>query len=384
MAAWIDETELQRAAMAATGLSDFGHPHYLDGLRAFIESADRDAHLNAIGRQYAIGIAELFLRNRLLLAHTRTTAPHVFEQPLLPPIIVFGLPRTGTTLLHRLLALDPAHRAIPLWELLRPIPYEVPDRRRALALESDSEGEGLKGGYDHVHYSRADSPEECVILLATTFCSALFSAFLPVYGYAEWGLTSDKTQVYREYQYLLQILQTVDPMSRLTLKSPAHLAALPELVAAIPDAILIQTHRDPVTACVSAISNSRALQAPFIERFDTDRMTGEVLHSLATSASRALAFRRDHPGRIHDVMYPELVTEPVETVRRIYDRFALAWSPEHEGRIEAYLHSNPQNKHGRHEYSAEEFGLTDAQIADRFAAYCDTFDLWPAHIQEQS
>jgi hypothetical protein len=373
MEKWIDEAQLHAGAVEASGLTDFGHPHYLDGLRAFVESAVRDANLNAAGRLNACGLVALFLRNRLLLAEERKRRPEVFERPLVPPIIVFGLPRTGTTLLHRMLALDPAHSAVPLWELLRPIPYETPDRRREIALEGDREQEAARRDYDRVHYTRADTPEECVILLATTFCSALFSAFLPVYGYAAWGLMADKSQVYSEYRDLLQSLQAVRPGLRLVMKTPAHMAALPELVAAIPDAMLVQTHRDPVPACVSAMSNCRALQSPFVEALDVPRMVEEIVHSLATSAERSIAFRRDHPGRICDVQYDQLAASPIATVRSIYARFNLPWSDEYEERLDAYVRDNPQTKHGRHTYDATEFGVAEAQIADRFAEYRECF-----------
>ena len=370
---WIDEVELHASASEAAGLTDFGHPHYLDGLRAFIESAVRDANLNSAGRQNAQGLAGLFLRNRLLLAEERKRRPAVFERPLVPPIIVFGLPRTGTTLLHRLLALDPAHSAVPLWELLRPIQYETPDRRREIAVEGDRQQEELRRDYDRVHYTRADTPEECVILLATTFCSALFSVFLPVFGYAKWGLTSDKSQVYVEYRELLQILQAVRPGLRLTMKSPAHMAALPALVAAIPDALLIQTHRDPVPACISAMSNCRALQTPFVEAFDVPRMAEEILHSLATSIDRSMAFRTDYPGSVCDVQYDQLATAPAATIRAIYAHFNLPWSDVFAERLDGYVRDNPQTKHGRHTYNATEFGVAEEQIAARFSEYRERF-----------
>jgi hypothetical protein len=368
-----DEETLNNAAIKEIGQTDFGNPHYREGLRRLIDSAEREARPHFIGRLMLRGLAVTFLSNRLLLAAARKQTPEVFERPLIPPVIILGLPRTGTTLLHRLMALDPAHRAAPLWELLRPLPHGTPDRRRAQAQEGESLQQHLTPRHDQMHFSRADSPEECVVLQGTTFCSALFFGFMPVPSYTEWCFSHDQTEAYREYHSLLQVLQAVQPERRLVLKSPAHTGALPELFKTIPDALIIQTHRDPVVACNSANSAMYYLRSTFVDRLDVRSMAETTVRLLAKWVTTSLSFRENHPGVICDVQYDRLVSDPIGTVKDIYHHFKLTWSDAYEEQLRTYLLENPQGKHGTHRYRSDDFGLTDAAIARQFTEYSERF-----------
>lgn len=370
----LDEEAVCRVAMRRTGLTDFGDPDFRDGLREVLASAARDARLTFLGRVAFRDWVVKNLVNRLLFAEARKRSPQRFTRPLIPPIIILGLPRSGTTLLHRLLALDPAHRGVPLWELLRPFPAGRPDWRRLDVAWRAGLQRALTPELDRKHFVRPDSPEECIWIQSLTFVSVSFWVLAPVYGYLEWYSERDRRAAYREYRLLLDVLQATDPERRLVLKAPAHTGALGILGETVPDALLIQTHRDPVVACTSLNSLTYSTHASVSDALDVHRMAEANVGFLARELGRNLAARDAAPA-VHDVHYEELIRDPVGTVKRIYTRFGLEWSEAYEARLLAYLREHPREEHGRHTYRARDFGQTEAAIAERFAAYSERFGL---------
>lgn len=285
--------------MAKTGLSDFGAPYYREGLSRLIDAAD-EASLHFLGR---LGYRELIvtgLVNRLLLTEAQKRTPEIFARPLFDPIIVLGLPRSGTTFLHRLLALDPSHRGVPQWELVHPLPHagseDRPDRRRQVFRRRLEYGQRMLPNMDHKHYSRTDTPEECMWLLAVTFLSPVYWVFAPVYGYLEWYMAQERLRSYLEYHSLLQALQAVDPTRRLALKAPAHTGALDALLRTIPRALLIQIHRDPIEAISSLNSLFYSLHSGTSDRIDVGRMARANLRHQAHELALNLAARDARPG----------------------------------------------------------------------------------------
>jgi hypothetical protein len=371
----LEEETLSSEAIKETGLTDFGDPYYREGLLALLASAEKDANLHFLGRLAMHKLVATYLSNRLLLAEARKRTPELFRQHLIPPLIIVGLPRTGSTFLHRMLALDPAHRGIPAWELLRPFPTGSVDRRRELADREIKLQRKVNPSMDRIHLTDPDQPEECMVMQGTTFCSVFFFAMAPVYGYAYWFPSHDQTKAYAEYHSLLQVLQTVEPERRLTLKAPAHTGALPALFQTIPDALIIQTHRDPVQACISANSIFYSTWSMVTREIDVPKMAETLITTLERMVAVSLTFRETNPHVIYDVYYDQLVADPVDTVRGIYDHYGLAWSGDYEEKLKGYVRDNPQGKHGKHNYSPEDFGLTDIAIARRFAEYSERFGL---------
>ncbi len=378
----LTEEVVNRSAVRSTGLSDFGDPHYQEGLRRLLESLDRDAHLHFLGRLIVKGAVELNLAKRLWLAKAIKAHPEVFRQPLRPPIIVIGLPRTGTTFLHRMLAADPAHRAIPMWELMRPVPnrriasgWKASHWYRRYAAKSQMGlWPWLAGQADRKHYIRADTPEECMWLLDGAFVSLGFWVVAPVYGYLRWYNEHDRLKPYAEYRQMLQVLQAADPGLRLTLKAPAHTGSLNALLAAVPEALIVQTHRDPVTACKSFNSLLYTTHSAVSDRIDMKAMASANLRFLANEVRRNLAVRDTRPDAVLDVHYSRLTADPVGTVRGIYEHFGLSWSDAYEANLARYVSRNPKGAHGGHTYDSAAFGLTDGQIAGQFRDYCRRFD----------
>lgn len=362
-------------AMNHRKLSDFGDPAFYDGMHCLLHSINNDTNLNFLGRMLVHITLVALLENRLLLTEDRKRRPEVYERPLIPPIIVTGLPRSGTTLLHHLLASDPTHRAIPFWETMHPFPYSDPDRRYERVKKSIDLRVRLAPDLDRKHFIRTETPEECIFLLTTTFVSTAFWLGLPVFEYARWYNTAPRTQAYREYSWILHALQAVSPTKRLALKAPPHMGALDALYEVVPNAMVVQILRNPVRAVTSLNSLIYTSHSIVTEKLDVPRMTQTTLEILEQDVQHNLAFRTTHPDRICDIYYTDLVADPIATVQCIYAYFDMPWSEDNSRRLQTYISENPKGQHGSHRYKAEDFGLTDAEIAERFRDYIDHFDL---------
>lgn len=360
---------------ASTKLSDFGDPAFYEGMHCLLHSINSEVNLNFFGRMFLRKALIGLLQNRLLLTEDRKRRPEVYERPLIPPIVVTGLPRSGTTLLHRLLAADPAHRAIPFWETIRPLPDHDPDDRYETVKKLIDLRIRLAPDLDRKHFIRAETPEECIFLMGTTFMSTMFWISIPVVEYARWHNTAPRTQAYREYSWLLHVLQDVSPTRRLALKAPPHMGALDALYEVVPNAMVVQVLRNPVKTVTSLNSLIYTSHSTVAETVDVPRMAQTTLEMLEYDAKHNLAFRAAHPGRICDVYYTDLVADPIGTVQRIYAYFDMPWSDDSLRQLQTYISENPRGQHGSHRYQAEDFGLTDAEIAERFGNYIEHFDL---------
>ena len=369
----MDVDALEAAAAERMGVSDFGPRCYRTGLEELLSSAKKDAQLNAYGEMVLSRLVLNALENRLTFVHAQKNAPERFA-PLHPPLIVMGLPRTGTTHLHRLLASDARHRAAPFWEVVSPLPRDdrdTPERRERRAEEFLD----LLGWSDlsAAHHLEADLPEECRHMLSMTFESVLFWDVASVYGYLEWYEAQDRREKYREYADLLRALQGRQPDKRLVLKEPAHTDALDALLEAVPDALIVQTHRDPEDQCASWCSLNHKTRQIGTDDLAREPGTRANLDLLETMVERNLRSRERHPGRVYDVRYADLVNDPVEVVKGIYEHYGLEYTPELSESLERYVRENPQHKHGKHAYSLEDFGLSARDIQRRFGNYAAEF-----------
>lgn len=371
-----EERTILQEAMHRTGLSDFGDPRFGDGLRALLASAEQDASLHLLGRLSLRRTVVESLINRLLLVEAQKRAPEVFDAPLVPPLIVLGLPRSGTTYLHRLLAEDPAHHAPPFWELVRPLPQPgTRDNRREVISRELLWRKRVAPELDRKHFITADTPEECLFMLGATCEALLFWVLAPVRGYLEWYMAQDHTRKYREYRAWLQVLQAATPGKRLVMKAPEHTGALAALLHAVPEAYVVQTHRDPVSAYASFNSLIATTHATSSAEPDLKQMAAANLQLLETETLRNLAAREANPGVVHDVWYDDLVADPTGTVWRIHERFGLGASDVYQTRLAAYVQEHPRSKHGSHKYALEDFGMSDAQVRARLTAYTERFQL---------
>lgn len=366
-------------ARAETGLSDLGDPAALDGLERLVKSSNEEANLSAIGAQRWEGNLVRFLSNRLRIVDYLKQHAELSARPIEKPMFVFGLPRTGTTLAINLLSADPGRRCLLRWEALDSVPPAA-----AGALHSDprclKEQQRLNMAVKHApqiaaaHYEDADSPTECQFAMALSFCSQIFESQVHIPSYLDWfQQRADYLPALRFHKQLLQLLQAHNT-GRWTLKNPWHPLFLEDLLTVYPDAQLVMTHRDPLEVVGSACSLIRLARPMFSDVVDLRQIAEQMLSTFELMIARQDAFRARHGERsIYDVQYAELMSDPIAQLRKLYSHFGESLTPEAETAMRRLLSANPQGKHGKHEYSLDEFGLTAADIRHRFHDYCRRF-----------
>ncbi len=365
----LDKATVLAEASKATRLYDFGDPGFEKGLDALLRSIKDDVDPHLVGQIVLKQAITDALTNRLLLACEHHRRPWIFEQPLHSPIIVTGLHRSGTTYLHRLLAQDPENYAPPYWQLIAPTrPVGAHDLRRQRARRSLTMRTRMMPDLNRMHTIDADAPEECLYLTASSFESVFFWAMAPVTGYLKWYLDHDRTQKYVEYRAWLQILQEQTPSRRLVLKAPEHLGALDALLRIVPEANVVQVHRDPVTAFASYLSMAKATQALTVSHLDHARVPDTALDLFASDIQRNRQDRQAYRPRIHDVHYANLINDPLQTLSDLYEELSGPVSPAFRTALTAYARSHPQGLHGLHTYSLTDGPIDADYVARRLAS----------------
>jgi hypothetical protein len=376
----LSEETLLAEACAATGLADFGDERFREGLRILVESylaSGFDARRLRRERRRLIQL----LSTRLRVQQALRRHAQIREREIRAPMFLTGFPRTGTSALFNLLAMDPAARPLLLWEGIFPDPLEglAPGRidPRLEALRAHYErGRQTNPEFTKIHEVRADGPEECVMLLAHSFCDAQMGIEPLLEPYGSWFQAQDLRPSYAYYHDLLRMLDWQRPGERWLLKSPAHLWALDILTERFPDASIVLTHRDPLEFLGSYCSMMAALMKGR-QDFDLRELGPVVLEYLARSMEKALAARdRSDPKRFLDVDYRAFVVDPVAAVERIYAAFALPLPPRAVAAMRDHVREHPQHKHGEHSYSLEAYGLRPEQVRERLADYAARFGLW--------
>jgi hypothetical protein len=220
----------------------------------------------------------------------------------------------------------------------------------------------------------ADEPEECMFLLDDTFKSLAFWVHAPVFGYQAWVIEQDMTLAYRSYRTQLQHFQAQTPELRLTLKAPIHTAYLDTLVATVPEALHVQTHRDPIAVLSSANSLFLSVHSMMSEHVDVPRMVGVNMTTMEMFGRKSIAMRERIPPRVvYDVQYDDLCRDPIGVVKSIHTHFDLPFDAEAEERLRAYVVSHPQGYKGVHRYKAEDLGVDLDELRDRFRPYTERF-----------
>jgi hypothetical protein len=367
-------------ARAATNLSDFGAPDVRPGLAVLLETYER-VGLRPGGRKRTHGRIVQLLSNRLRIEKAFHDHPEIRTRSIVRPMYLTGLPRTGTSALFNLLAIDPAARPLLTWEGMFPDPLGRP----LAPGEEDPRLVGLRAYYarqrakdpdfDKIHYVDADRPEECVLLLAHTFCDVQIGIEPLMSPYREWFEAQDLRPSYEYYRDLLKLLDWQRPGRRWLLKSPAHLWALDVLVELFPDCCIVQTHRDPLEILASYCSMMASLMS-IRDTCDKAELGRAVLDHLCTALTRGMRAREAaDPARFIDVDYRSFLRDPMATVERIYAHFEISLETGVAEAMQAHVISNPQSKHGRHAYSLTEYGLDEAAVRAKFAHYTSRFSL---------
>jgi hypothetical protein len=364
-----------------TGLSDFGDPFFREPLYVLLDALETDAALTPLGRVIARTDIVRLLQNRLYMADVLTHHPEIAHGEIRAPLFIIGLPRTGTTILHALLAQDPAHRVPMTWEVMHPWP--PPERRtydrdpRIAIVERHFAGiDRLLPGFRRMHPMGATLPQECVALTAHDFASMLFSTTHRVPSYQAWLDAADLRWVYASHRRQLQYLQWRCPGERWVLKSPGHLWALDALLAIYPDARIVHTHRDPLTVVASLANLVATLRGMSSDDIDRHAIGREWTVRLADGLRRAIAVRDALPegtAPILDIAHDELAADEIATVRRIYTHFEIELTPEAERRMRKFLAAHPKDQHGIHRYTLADAGLDADAERERYRFYTERF-----------
>jgi len=339
-----------------------GDVPFVANLELLVESCRRTAGLNEAGAGVLHRVAVRHLRNLRDLQSYVDERPDVASRSLEAPLVVTGLPRTGTTLLHNLLALDPAHRVLRFWEALRPVPGTVSEPEAvAQADRWLAAFHRLVPGFEAIHRATATGPEECDALLQNTFASQHFDDMFDARDYATWLAGAPLIAEY--HHYALQLRALSQPGDRWALKSPSHLGHLDALLAALPGATVVVCHRDPHEAVASYASLIHTLRRAYSDDATPATAGRQALDRAATAMQRALAVRDRLPaGVVVDVAYDELVADPASTVRRLYQDAGRSLQPEVEARVAAWAATHPRHRHGPHRYALADFGLSAGEV----------------------
>ncbi|VFM96818.1 MAG: Phosphopantetheine attachment site, partial [Candidatus Kentron sp. G] len=365
----LSSDSLLEEAARQTGLTDFGEDGFREPLDILLGSLREEASLNELGVFTMHQTILRLLTNRLLTEKAFADDPSMNDTPVDRPLFILGFPRTGTTLLHNLLACDPNARWLRLWEGLYPAPAPrslTDDPRIEQAEQWVADLEKFTPRLVTAHKLAARGPDECHWLMEHTFADMIFGARAPIPGYAEWLMTQKADADPRFYRYYRRQLQMLGAHCRgrhWVLKAPRHLSGLAGLLAVFPDARIVQTHRDPSAVLPSMCSLSESLQSPFIDGLDKHALGANSYRQLKWGAEQARGARAAaKPAQFFDVHYKELVADPIGTARRIYDYHGYEYSGRFEANMKGWLAENPQHKHGVHRYTLEEYGLDEGEI----------------------
>lgn len=363
-----------------TGLDDFGPPQFSEGLSLLLATYATNGYDDEAKGGLRARVVHL-LAERLRIEDAWARHPEIRDIPIVAPMYLTGLPRTGTSALLNLLSQDPAARPLRLWEAMNPSP--LPDNPpkeedpRYLQVKAFAEAvQATNPDFGKIHHTGADVPEECIHLLNHTFCDVQFGVEVLMEPYGSWFRTQDLHASYRYYADLLRMLQWRSPGERFLLKSPAHLWALDVLAEMFPDCAVVVTHRDPAECVASYASMMDALMIG--RDFRRESLGPAVLDYLAAKMDRFLDHReRIGEERIFDLTFDEVGADAPGCVRRIYGHFGIALSPEVDDACSRWAGEHVRGEHGTHEYSLAEYGLTEDQVRERFGSYLDRFDVAP-------
>ncbi|NQX87644.1 MAG: sulfotransferase [Halioglobus sp.] len=366
-------------AVRRTGLEDFGDDSFREGLARLTRELQRRGKLSQLGRVAAYFNLLENLCVRLRIINYRTRHPEIADQQIQQPLIITGLPRTGTTILFELIAQDPDVRSPASWEVAKPIPparsesYDT-DRRIKSVDRFMGMAERLSPGFKAIHAIGARLPQECVYIFASQFISEQFGYMFHVPDYRDWALRQNMTSTYRWHAHFLQHMQSRFRAERWVLKTPSHLAHLDSLLAQYPDAAVVWTHRRPLHAMASFSSLTSRLQSAFSDAVDRAVVAAHEFDHAARVLTSGMVQRTSlEPRQFFDVSFEAICADPINVIRTLYAHFGFAFSQEAETRMRDYLRRHPRNLYGKHRYTAAEFGLDATREEALFSPYLSQY-----------
>ena len=372
----INANEILDQAKSETGLIDLGEPLFFEGLNKLIDSINNEANLNEIGIQAQPIRIQGLLINRLRFEEDLKKFPEILDQEIIAPIVIVGLPRTGSTMTHRLLASDPNHTAMLWWEGRYPalLPGEkrgdIETRMELGKAEVDAVVAASPEALD-IHPWDYKGADEEILLLEHNFLSTVPESFMALPSYSEWIEEQDHTLAYEDLKKFIQYLQWQNPgreKKRWVLKSPHHLGFIDKMISVFPDAKIIQTHRDPIKTVPSFCSMCANLFEPLTTNFDKVFIGKHWSNKLTRALNHCMNISEQHPDNFLDLEFLNMIKDPIDEMKKIYEFIGEPFGEKTEVAMEAW---REENKHemGAHKYSLEEYDLTESQINDNFAKY---------------
>ncbi|MCY1424125.1 Sulfotransferase family protein [compost metagenome] len=371
---------LAEASARANGLDDFGPGDFREALAVLADALRDEARLSEQGRAVLREKLVAQLANRLVIEDHCKRHPEILEQAIDDPLVIVGLPRTGTTLLQRTLAVDPQFSKAQWWETRypAPLPGEAVEQPSQRIERARAEVAGMIEFLPQllaIHPLDAEQPDEEFMLMEHSFLCAMDS-YVDVPAYTAWLDQQDQTQVYRYLKKTLQFLQWqqarrgIAPGRRWLLKSPQHLHTLELLFEVFPRAQVVLTHREPGKTIPSLASFIHTLWQLYSDHADPARVGEQWNSRMARALKHTMNVREDMPaGRFLDVRFEDTVADPFGVVERIYDFAGMQLSDEVRTAMQRWLADNGREKRAAHSYSAELFGLDEARLQRDYAEY---------------
>jgi len=373
------EPIVHAAATHLTGLDDFGSPDYLEALRVLLKAYDEEATFSEAGRLGTVGTLINCLIGRLCSEEGWKQHPECLQHAIEQPIVILGLPRTGTTVLHKLLACDPANQALEYW--LGCYPQPRPPRQtwanhehyRRAAEQLDAIYKA-KPEVKKIHYMKADEADECRLLLMQDFANVTLQSNATVPSYEQWLYKADMTMAYVRYRDNLKLIGANTPEKHWVLKDPSHMWAMDILLDTFPDVCVVQTHRDAcksIPSVCSLVYEMRCLSEPKVSPALIGEQQAAQWHKVMSQTLEVR--RRRGEDNFYDVRFDDFVSDPLNVVRGLYAHLGREFTPDAEKAMARFLAENPQGKHGAHAYRVEQFGLSEAGLAEQFEDYNKAF-----------
>ena len=375
--------ELHELVAAEVETCEFGDDDYLPGLQVLLQSMDYDPRFSAQGRRYAWGTVVGVLKGRAQAIKSMRENPGFDARPATAPVVITGIPRTGTTALHKLLAVDPRFQGLETWLLDSPMPRPPREtwedypafQKTAAVLEAryrDAPGKRA------AHNMAAEEVDECCLVLRQSFVSNLWNCGWSAASYDAWWQCQSERPAYGHFYKCMQLIGSNDPHRRWLLKNPGHVDNLDLVFEFFPDARVIQTHRDPAKAVPSLCSLLMQLH-PMMEEGRYEQrahiMLAREVAKWARAAEKAAVVKRRYPGQVMDVIHGDFHRDPMAVVEQIYAFVGEELTEDIRVAMAARIADDPERRHGVHRYDVADFGMSEAQIRERFADYVQRHDL---------
>jgi hypothetical protein len=373
-------SELEDGACSATGLNDFGSSYYREGLERTVDALNTEAELNDLGRVMQHATISNALIQRLKIIDAYRAHPEIADEVIDGPIVILGLPRTGTTALGQLISADPQFRFLRTWESQAPTPppeadTQHTDPRIAQAAEGIAMIEQMFPDFRAIVSSEAEAATECQDLMGMSFRTFHFDGVVRVPGYVEWLIDCDMRETYTFHRDVLKLLQWHCKPSLWQLRTPVHMFALDAFVEAYPKAKFLWSHRDPAKVLGSVCSLIAYIRSWSSDYRNPEELGAEQLAWWAEGMGRAMDFRRKFgDDRFVDVSFADLQTNSVDTVAKSYEQLGLTFTDEARTSVQNWADGHKPGHRGTHEYELADYGLSVEQVHEAFSDYLAAYD----------